>query len=72
MAKGLVSKFIPAERHAAVDLCSHICGTLRPSGSYIGMLLELEDPDMRLMVLSDVMEKLNITPKDITAYRREG
>jgi len=45
---------------------------MRPSGSYIGMLLELEDPDIRLMVLSDVMEKLNITPKDITAYRREG
>lgn len=61
-----------AARVADVLLNPNSCGTMIPSGSYIGALLQLEgDKDSQLMVLSDVMQQLCITPNDIVKYRKE-
>jgi len=74
MSKSVVSKFMAMggkQGPVQLDLSTASCGTMRPSGSYIGMLLELEgDRSTQLMVLSDVMETLGITPADITKYRK--
>lgn len=40
-------------------------GTLRASGTYIGMLLQMEDPAMRVSVLVDVICALGIKPEEI-------
>ena len=69
---------IEATRHNISRVADHFlnpnaCGTMIPSGSYIGALLQLEgSKEEQLMVLSDVMETLSITVKDLIAYRREA
>lgn len=61
-----------AQRTADFFISDNACGTMIPSGAYIGALLQLEgDKESQMMVLSDVMQTLAITPNDISKYRRE-
>ena len=49
-----------------IDLPNIGLGTMRTSGTYVALLMQLEDKSQRAKILIDVAKKLGITLEEIT------
>jgi hypothetical protein len=47
-------------------------GTVRATGTYIGLILQTEAPQDRAMILADVMHCLGITPEEVAEHYKRG